>query len=171
MKKLCLTILVAGLFAACQSTPPRYTQQSEEIDAVKAMYEAYLAQDWEKFQSYYAPDAKIYWNKMENNPQTIEELIAQEKESLGESSTFSQENLSIERIIDDEGEMWVNYWGIWRSTLKMNGKSYETPIHETFEFKDGKIVKEYGYWDSSPYAIAEMEQKMAADSTMMMPSN
>jgi ketosteroid isomerase-like protein len=171
MKKLCLAVLVAGLFAACQKAPVRYTQQSAEIDAVKAMYDAYLAKDWEKFQTYYAGDAKIFWNKMESDPQTLQELVAQEKESLEELTTYSQEHLSFEMVLDDEGETWVNYWGIWRSTLKMNGKSYETPIHETFQFIDGKIIKEYGYWDSSKFAMAEMEHKMRTDSTMMMPSN
>jgi ketosteroid isomerase-like protein len=171
MKKLCLAFIVIGLFQACQQAPIRYTQQSDEIDTVKAVYDAYLAKDWEKFKSYYAPDAKIYWNKMENAPQTIESLISQEKSSLADLSDYSQEHLAFEMVVNDEKETWVNYWGVWRSTLVMNGKSYEIPIHETFQFVDGKIVKDYGYWDSSKFALAEMEHKMMNDTTMMMPAN
>jgi predicted ester cyclase len=34
-----------------------------------------------------------------------------------------------------------------------NGKSIEMPVHLTYQFIDGKIVKEYGYWDPTEIVL------------------
>jgi hypothetical protein len=49
----------------------------------------------------------------------------------------------------DKGDTWVNYWGLWKGTLKSTNKVYEIPIHTTSKFIDGKIVEENGYWNNS----------------------
>lgn len=52
-------------------------------------------------------------------------------------------------VVTDDGETWVNFWGLWKSTLKENNKVYEIPTHITARFVKGKIVREAGYWDIS----------------------
>jgi len=68
--------------------------------------------------------------------------------------------------ITDEGKTWVNFWGVWKGTLAANNIVLEIPVHLTAQFIDGKIVREYGYWDNGPIvlAIQEIESaKMAAE--------
>jgi hypothetical protein len=60
-------------------------------------------------------------------------------------------------VIDDKGETWVNYWGVWKGTLAVTQETFEIPIHITFQFVDGKIVKEFGYWDNSKITLAMMQ--------------
>ena len=52
-------------------------------------------------------------------------------------------------IVNDEGETWVNFWGLWEGTYKTNNKVYQIPTHITARFVNGKIVREFGYWDVS----------------------
>jgi ketosteroid isomerase-like protein len=54
-------------------------------------------------------------------------------------------------ITTDKGETWINFWGLWRGEMKSSGKTYDIPSHITAQFIDGKIVKEYGYWDNSDF--------------------
>ncbi|NEV92753.1 ketosteroid isomerase [Psychroflexus sp. YR1-1] len=37
--------------------------------------------------------------------------------------------------------------------MKSDGKTYDIPAHITAQFKDGKIIKEYGYWDISKLLV------------------
>ncbi|WP_332913834.1 hypothetical protein [Algoriphagus boritolerans] len=79
------------------------------------------------------------------------------------SYSFDRENEAIEMVLDDKGETWVNYWGVWKGTLAATGKTYETPIHLTSQFVDGKIVKSYGYWDNAPLQLDMMAMQLAAE--------
>lgn len=170
MKKLIAIGLAVLLFTACQQEV-RYTQTSPEIDHVKAAQADYLKGDWESYLTHYAPDAKIFNNATESNPKTPQQIVENWKVTLAGVSSYSilDDQQAIEMVIDDKGETWVNFWGVWKGTYSGLNKTFEIPIHITSQFVDGKIVKEYGYWDSSPVVIARMEfeaaQKAAADST------
>jgi hypothetical protein len=52
-------------------------------------------------------------------------------------------------VVTDKGKTYVNFWGLWKGTLAANNKTYTIPTHLTAQFVDGKIVKEFGYWDLS----------------------
>ncbi len=151
MKNLFLLGLAIVLFTACEKQEKRYTQQSIEIDTYKKVIGAYEKQDWEAMVSHYADTAKIMNNVTEKNGQTVTELIAQDKEdaSLFTSWDFVDSDSEYEMVVTDEGETWVNFWGLWVGTLKANNKVYEVPAHITARFMDGKIVREHGYWDIS----------------------
>lgn len=176
MKKLLVIGLAALLFTACNQEV-RYTQTSPEIDHVKAAQADYLKGDWESYLSHYAPDAKIFNNATESNPKNPQQIAEERKELLAGVSSYSllDDQDAIEMVIDDDGETWVNYWGVWKGTYSNLNQTFEIPIHITSQFVDGKIVKEYGYWDSSPVVIARMTfeatQKAAADSTAIKPVN
>ncbi|SEF85067.1 nuclear transport factor 2 family protein [Algoriphagus boritolerans] len=164
MKKLSLFCVFATLLFACENTK-RYTQQSAEIETVKSIIGNYVNGEWEAYQSHYAEGAQIFFNATEDKPATIQQIIAQQKMEVEPFSSYSfdRENEAIEMVLDDKGETWVNYWGVWKGTLAATGKTYETPIHLTSQFVDGKIVKSYGYWDNAPLQLDMMAMQLAAE--------
>lgn len=150
MKKLFLLGFITILYA-CDKQEQRYTQQSPEIDTYKKVISAYENQNWDELVSYYADTAKIMNNVTEENAQDLDELIAQNKEdaSLFSSWDYVDDESEYEMVKTDQGSTWVNFWGVWQGTLKANSKTYVIPTHITAQFVDGKIVKEFGYWDIS----------------------
>lgn len=151
MKKIFLFVLVAAFFSACQQQEKRYTQQSPEIDTYKKVIDAYEKQDWEAMASHYADTAKIMNNVVEKEGQTLAQLVAMNKDdaSLFSSWDYIEDESEYEMVITDKGQTWVNFWGLWKGTLIANNKTYSIPTHLTAQFVDGKIVKEFGYWDLS----------------------
>ncbi len=67
-----------------------------------------------------------------------------------------------EMVVTDDGEKWVNFWGLWKGTLQANNKTYEIPVHITSQFIGGKIVKEFGYWDNATI-MADMQAMQKAE--------
>lgn len=151
MKYIAFLGLVFVLFISCNKQETRYTQQSKEIDIYKKVIEAYENQDWETMATYYAGTAKILNNVLEKDAQNFKELIAQNREDaeLFYKWDFVDTESEYEMVVTDDGETWVNYWGLWKGVLKENNKVYEIPTHITARFINGKIVHEAGYWDLS----------------------
>ncbi|WP_026950866.1 nuclear transport factor 2 family protein [Algoriphagus mannitolivorans] len=170
MKNVIGLTLIVWILMSCQKES-RYTQQAPEIESVKAMFAAYNAGDYEAQRKFYDANAEIFINAPETKPTTLDQAIAdmnKDKDLFNNAQITIQED-AIERVITDKGEIWVNVWGEWKATLAATGKEYLLPFHETFQFMDGKIVKEFGYWDNSPIVQDMMKAEMAkasADSTM-----
>lgn len=144
------TILIIFIisFTACQQPEARYTQSSPEINTLKAVITDYEAENWEGFASHYADTAKIYVNSDEvfvsptENASRLAELIKR-YESYG----FVEEKGDSEMVVTDDGETWVNFWGLWRATLSGSDQPIDMPVHLTARFVDGKIVKQYDYYN------------------------
>lgn len=168
MKLFILINVIAAMLVSCDDKP-RYTQQSTEIETIKSIIGNYINGEWDAYQSPYAEGAQIFFNTTEANPATIQETIAQQKMELEGMSTYTidREGEAVEMVVDDKGETWVNYWSVWKGTLAANGKTYETPIHITSQFVNGKIVKAFGYWDNAPLQLDVMAMKMAAEKAAM----
>lgn len=152
MKNLILLALSVVLFSACNQET-RYTQQSAEIDTYKKVIKAYQNLDWDAFATHYADTAKIFNNATKDKGLTLTELIAsnQQDASLFSTWNYVDSESDYEMVVTDKGETWVNFWGLWQGKLKADGKTYDIPAHMTIQFVDGKIVKEYGYWDISRF--------------------
>ncbi|MCS5491308.1 ester cyclase [Algoriphagus limi] len=158
MKNLILLLSIGLFMTSCQQES-RYTQSSPEIDAIKMLLAETAAGNFDAQREYYAENAQIFYNATEDNPISLNDLITQQKEDM---NTFSNVSVTvtddaIEMVKTDEGETWVNCWGTWKATHTASGKSFEIPFHETFQFENGKIVKDYGYWDTSQILLAIME--------------
>ena len=169
MKNVIRLTLITCLLISCQQET-RYTQQAPEIETIKAMFAAYNAGDYEGQRQFYDPNVQIFINAPESRPSTLDESIAEmsKDKDLFSKATITILDDGIERVITDKGETWVNVWGEWKGTLATTGKEYLLPFHETFQFVDGKIVKEYGYWNNSPIVEDMMKAEMAkADTTSM----
>ena len=158
MKKLLLLVLTLVLITACQEQ--RYFTESPEIDAVKSGISLYENGDWDAWKAQFADTAKIYHNSVKGI--TPEESMNAHKNMISNFSSygFEDEGSFIEMVIDNDEETWVNYWANWKGTLKANGKEISVPVHLTMQYKDGKILEEYGYYDTSPIstALAEIEK-------------
>jgi ketosteroid isomerase-like protein len=149
MKKVLLTIVCASLLMACNQNK-RYTQQSPEIDTYKQVIKDYEDRNWDSFVTHYADSAKIYNNATQDDAKTLSQFMDRNKQDATMFSSWSYvtKDSDYEMVVTDKGETWVNFWGVWQGT-KASGKTYKLPTHITAQFVDGKIVKEYGYWDVS----------------------
>ncbi|WNM18669.1 nuclear transport factor 2 family protein [Flavobacterium capsici] len=147
MKKIILLGLAAVFFIACKQEV-RYTQNSPEIDTYKKVMEDYKTMNWEDYPKHYADTAKVLNNVTKDKAKTVAQAIEQSQKDA-ELFTWVVEDDEYEMVVTDKGETWVNYWGLWKGTMKSTGKVYQIPFHNTARFIDGKIVREYGYWDNS----------------------
>ena len=167
MKALCQLAAVITVIAACQpqtppaaeaaeETPVRYTTDAPEITTAKAGMDAYLKGDWDALRATFADNAEIYHNT--TVPVGPDQSIVDLKEGLESVSSYSIDDEQYwERIIDDEGETWVYFWGTWHGDHANSDKVFEVPIHLAWHYQDGKVVEEFGLWDNSQLVLAEME--------------
>jgi ketosteroid isomerase-like protein len=161
MNKIILTILAISIFTACTTSPEkqRYTQDSPEIETFKKTILDYEAGNWQSLRSHYADTAKVFYNVTDEHPVPIDESIEKDKKSTSTLSKygFDADNTSYEMVLTDDGETWVNFWSVWHGTLSANNQKFETPVHITAQFVDGKIVREHGYWDNSAILLVMRE--------------
>jgi len=157
MKKLILLGLATVLFAACQEKAAiRYTQQSLEIETVKSLIKNYNNKIYEA--SVYADTSKTYFNTKDNPMPSSEALDYHKANDTNYSSRgFLPEDQEYEMVVTDDGETWVNCWLDWKGTLAANNKEIAFPVHLTYQFIDGKIVREVGLWDPTEVVLALQE--------------
>jgi len=160
MKNIFIMVMAVICFTACQPTEKRYTQQSPEIEIIKKHVENYNTKNYDT--SIFADTAKSYLNSSKN-PIELKDLIAYHKANDVNYSSrgFTGEDPEYEMVITDEGHTWVNCWLDWKCVLKDNGKEIEIPVHLTYRFIDGKIVREVGMWDSTPIVLSLQEIEAA----------
>ncbi|RZJ66003.1 MAG: nuclear transport factor 2 family protein [Flavobacterium sp.] len=167
MKNILLLVVAISLASCTQRD--RYTQKSAEIETYKKAVAAYEKRDWETMTSFYADTAKILNNVTKKDAKTVAQALDINKEDaeLFSKWEYVASESEYEMVTTDKGETWVNFFALWKATLKSNGKEYEIPCFTTARFIDGKIVRELGYWDNSkvlPDIVASMATK-PADST------
>jgi len=148
MKKLLLFGLAIVLSLSACNQEKRYTQQSPEIDTYKKVMDNYKKQNWEDMPNHYADTAKIANNVVKEKALTVAQAIEKNKEDAV-LFNWVVEKEEYEMVVTDDKETWVNFWGVWKGTLKSSGKVYQIPFHNTARFIDGKIVEEHGYWNNS----------------------
>jgi SnoaL-like domain len=155
MRKLILLGFAAILFAACSNPgPPRWTTTAPEIDVAKALLKDYQDGNWESWMSHYADTAKVFHNTIVGaTPKQLQEALSADIQKLS-SYHFSDKDIYYERIIDDDGQTWVYFWGTWEATVATTNKQLVVPVHLDLHFVDGKIGREYGYYDYSSLMTA-----------------
>lgn len=165
MKKLLLLGFISLLLISCQNQPQRYFEESPEINTVKAVITAYEKGDWDAWKSNFAEDAELYHNT--SDASTLDEIMVDMKQTLShiEYYAFGEVDQVIEMVIDKDGKTWVNYWGHWKGVTKVTNKRITFPVHLTVEFLNGKIVKEFAYYDTSVLktALAEIAEAKATE--------
>ena len=156
MKKLSLLILTAILFTACQQGPARYTQNSPEIDTVKKLLANYNSKTYDV--GIYADTAKTFYNTKDNHMSPSETIdYHKQNDANYKSRSFLDKDQEYEMVLTDDGNTWVNCWLDWQGTLAANNQKFDMPIHLTYQFIDGKIVREHGHWDPTALVLAMQE--------------
>ena len=156
MKKIIVLGLAIVFFTSCNEKQ-RYTQQSPEIETCKKLMNAYKTKNWDAYPSHYADTAKIANNVIEEKRVSLAEVIKTNKEDAA-LFNWVVEKEEYEMVVTDDKQTWVNFWGLWKGTLKSSGKVYQIPFHTTSQFIDGKIVAEYGYWNNSEIVTDMLKQ-------------
>jgi ketosteroid isomerase-like protein len=153
MKNLFLLAMSVMLFTACNQTEKRYTMQSPEIDTVKKVIDNYNNKTYDT--SIYADTSQTFYNSSSEKGMSPEETMNYHKQNDTNYSNrgFTDKDPEYEMVITDDGKTWVNCWLDWKGTLAGNGKVIEMPIHLTYQFIDGKIVREVGYWDPTEVVL------------------
>lgn len=153
MKNLLVIFCFTLLMVSCNQSQ-RYTQQSPEINIVKSAINNYDYQKWDSLVMHYSDTAKVYYNTRDKffTAKSLPEYHKKNDSSFL-TRAFEDGRREYEMITDDNGKKWVNFWGIWEGNLLENNKKIQMPVHITYQFIDGKIVREYGYWDSSELTL------------------
>ncbi|WP_250437257.1 ester cyclase [Hanstruepera flava] len=164
MKKVILYTLLLVFIVGCQNSETRYTQQSPEIETVKTLISNYNNKAYDT--SIYADTSKTYYNTKKEAMSPSETIAYHKANDANYSSRgFLDEDQEYEMVKTDDGQTWVNCWLDWQGTLAATGKEFLVPIHLTYQFKDGKIVREVGMWDPSEIVLA-LQEINGAGSTM-----
>jgi len=164
-KKLFLLGLAVVLFTACQQGPARYTQNSPEIDTVKKLITNYNGKTYDV--SIYADTSKTFYNTKDNSMSPAETIAYhQETDKTYKSRSFLDEDQEYEMVLTDDGNTWVNCWLGWQGTLAANSQEFNIPIHLTYQFIDGKIVREHGHWDPTAIVLAMQEIEAQMNSSV-----
>ncbi len=140
------------LMTACQPNEKRYTQQSPEIETVKKLVSNYNGKIYDT--SVYADTSKTFFNSSKE-AMTSEDVMNYHKinDANYSSRGFTGKDPEYEMVVTDEGKTWVNCWLDWKATLAGNGKEVNIPVHLTYQFVNGKIVREVGYWDPTEVVL------------------
>ena len=154
LKRMKKTLFVFGiliLFNACKlDQDDRYKTASTEIDLLKKGLTDYENGNWGEWSKQYTDTAIIFHNTWIDTS-SVEEVKVRHQNLIAQLSsyTFSDNDRYYEQIIDDKGKTWVNFWGVWKGTLKANSQEIIIPVHLTIQFKEGKVVEEIGYWNTA----------------------
>ena len=167
MRYLVVLCLAALMITACNQGESRYSTAGPEVDQIKELIANYEAGDWDAWLSHYADTAKVYHNSTEGSSAAdVKDNLAENLKATS-SYGFQDKDRYYERVIDDQGETWVNFWATWEGTLAANDQKLIIPVHVTFQFAGDKIVEEHAFYNMAEFAMAMMaiEEAMKADTT------
>lgn len=139
--------LFALFLLGCNKYEKRYLTDSPEIEYTKALLNYYSTYNFAGIKSIYSDSVKIYENSIE--PYGLERLLATLK--LTEATIEYQrleDSISLEMVINDDNEIWVHGWYLWKLKYKKGDKEIKIPVQSSWQFIDDKIVNEYSYYDS-----------------------
>ncbi|WP_034057225.1 nuclear transport factor 2 family protein [Lacinutrix jangbogonensis] len=150
MKKLILLVGVSLFLFNCNNTVQRYTQDSPEIETVKQTIAFYDVHKWDSLKMNYSDTAKIYYNTRKDviSPKDLKTFFTRNDNYIS-TRAFEDESREYEMVEDNNGKKWVNFWGLWKGNLKDNNNGIVIPVHITYQFNKGKIVEEFGYWNTA----------------------
>jgi hypothetical protein len=156
MKQVFLLVGLLVLFVGCKQPEKNYFSESPEIESSKQLLGHLASYDAEAIAKIYSDSAKIYDNSLKAaSPSEMIANMAQNKETMDYLRV--RDSADYEMVITKEGETWVNCWYVMEGKFKGSETVLTVPCHSTFQFVDGKIVKDYSYYNMSDI-IAEYEK-------------
>tara|TARA_R100000655_G_scaffold104417_1_gene151634 strand:- start:205 stop:729 length:525 start_codon:yes stop_codon:yes gene_type:complete len=154
MKNLFLLFSCIFLLISCDQNNKeeekiRYTQDSEQINTFKTVLQNYENGEWDEYQSHFADSVELFYNSRESIDVSAAVAMHKQNNSALSSYDFVDSENEFEMVVTDAGETWVNFWGEWEGTIAENDSMIVIPVHITARFEDGKIVKEYLYFNNA----------------------
>jgi hypothetical protein len=165
MRKVILLVMATVYFTSCQESKPRYYSSSAEIDVIKAVVDDYENGNWDEWMSHYSDTAKIFHNSTEGVSREVNLRGLKNTVDFIDSYNYTNQEMFYEMITDDENQIWVYFWGTWVGTLSETGVTLEVPVHIASLMIDGKVVEEYGYYDT--HEIQEAVKELVMDEVEM----
>jgi len=157
MKTSFVVLLGVILIIAYYQTPveKQYFTESSDIDLSKKLMDAYLAGDWDAYPGLYTDTARIWRNKNWTKDEgfTVQQYIDDLKSTLEPVSSYKFENQTWLSIINDDGDHWVHFWGVWVGHNELNNKDYEIPVHVATLIVDNKIVGQGEFFNEAEVAL------------------
>jgi len=148
-----------GLFIVFMLPALAAEPEDDAAQMIQDKFVDYHAGDWDAWKSKYADDAKVFYNSADTS-MTVDEAVAGHAQSIVPLSHygFYDEETRITVILDENGNMWAHFNGVWRATFSSTGETIAVPTAVEYLFAGGKIVEERGYWNNQimigPYTRA-----------------
>lgn len=155
------------IITACQpAAEKQYLTEGPEVDLGKKFMEAYLAGNWDAIPSMYSDTAKVFRNTnfMTAEGFTPSQYAEDLQNGLQGISSYSFDPQIWECIINENGQHWVHFWGIWKGHHDGTNKDYEIAVHAAMLVEAGKIQAQADFFNNVEITLDVMalQQKQAA---------
>ena len=149
-----ILLFVTALFVGCTSYGVQVTTDDEKSQAIKAVYDGYLANDYTASNELYSDDTAIYINSVESI--SSEENLASFSSHHDFYNDISMSNGGVDgayiqtSVYGGDLGTWTHAWFVWKGTGKASGNTYEVPCHVAYQWgDDGKVVQTWFFSDQS----------------------
>ena len=170
MKTLSLFFLGSILLvSACQKPTPveqptEPEKSSTDVIIGQQMIEHYLAGDWDSFSKSYAKSARIWRNEnwTKNEGFSVDQYVDNLQQGLQSISSYTFDYKNWETIVNEEGQHWVLFWGVWKGHSEATDKDYEIAIHIAMLVDDGKVQLQGDFFNNSELTLDIMQLEQEA---------
>ncbi|MGF6929815.1 ketosteroid isomerase-like protein [Chitinophaga sp. W2I13] len=143
--KTSLILLLALSFAGCVQPGAKISLANSNTLIVKDLFEAFNEHDWKKLAACYKDTATFLDPSFGPDPvQRTREQTAQKYKELQQQ--FPDIHDEVVNVYGDKNHITVEFIS---SATGPDGKKWRLPICTVFTIDDGKIEKDYTYYDNS----------------------
>jgi hypothetical protein len=145
-KQLILFVAVLTFLAACQQAPKVIIASTgPQVDDLNKAMAAYASGDWETYKSGFADTAKIFFNTLQFD---VDSLVRYQQARRAYYDKVETSSDAVEYIKYDNGDEWVHWWGKLKLTIKGTGRVVEVPIHLAGHLMGSKTVEQFAYFNA-----------------------
>ncbi len=126
--------------------------------------EAYVAGNWDAYAEYYSDTARIWRNSNWTNTDgmTLQQYIEDLKIPFETASSHKIDPQIWESIVNEDGEHWVHFWGVWLGHNSATEKDYEIPVHLTMLLVENKVVLQGDFFNDTQVSLDMMALALEA---------
>ncbi|MEE9431467.1 MAG: nuclear transport factor 2 family protein [Melioribacteraceae bacterium] len=143
MKTIFILIFVATLFSSCGQN--QKTNNAKNVELVNQYFDHFNKHNWEKMAAMYSETAEF------KDPSLGQGIVKQTREEIAKKYSELSEifpdikDKIIETYPSGEDHIIIEFVS---SGTAPDGSKFELPICTIFEFENGKIIKDYSYFDN-----------------------
>ena len=160
-----LMVSLAIILGACQNPPPlvpevekQYYSESADIDLCKKIIDAYLKGDWDDYAELYTEDARIWRNKswITDEGMTVPQLIEDLQLGLFNIASYRFNSQTWANVINDEGEHWVFFWGVWAGQNSATETEYIIPVQISMQIVNNKVSLQADFFNNAKIVVDQI---------------